>query len=440
MMSNSRVDDARGRVAENIPSTEARPHDGDPTLRLIPAQPVLGDETPHPLGRVPYMTVQAFCETQDLVSIINQAVADRRLSRADVTVSYGGLRGAVQFFAAHATPDLLLVESSLAGNALFHKLDEFSEVCDADTKVVLIGPVNDISFYRRLVERGIADYLVAPIEPLGLINAALRLFPQNEARRLGKIAAFIGAKGGTGSSTIAQNTAWCMANEGVKVLLADMDLQFGTAALNYNIDAPVGFTEQIAGAERLDEAFFERLLHNPAPNLSVLAGATASRDVIPPTLEVLDRILDCARAAFPSVLLDLPHEWTPWVRQALLSADEVIVTAEPDLANLRNMRTMLDLLKAARPNDPDPLLVLNRFGVARRDEIRAEDFAKALGVPLRTKVGFAPRAFSRAGNGGQMIAEISAEHGKPFVQLARVLSGRAPAKNSRGFPRWRRKD
>lgn len=398
----------------------------------------LEEVTEQPLGRVPYITVRAFCETSACTSTITQAAADRRLTRADVTISVGGLRGAAQFFAANPTPDLLVVETGTQGDGLFAELEALAKVCDAKTRVVLVGTVNDISLYKGLMERGVSEYLVAPVEPMRLIGAILKLFPQDASARLGKVLAFIGAKGGVGSSTVAQNTAWSLAAAGTKVLLADLDLRFGTAALNCNIDAGVGFTEQLSGTERLDDAFFERVVHKYGQNLSVLAGATASRDVVPPPLEVLDHTLERARVTFPFVVLDLPHEWSPWVRQALLSADEVVVTAEPDLANLRNARVLLDLLKSARPNDADPRLVLNRVGVPRRDEIKADDFARTLGTPVRMKVGYAPQAFSKAANGGWMIAEVSGPAGQPFMQLAQELSGRTALPEPRRFLRWRR--
>lgn len=392
-----------------------------------------------PSGRVPSISVRAFCESPGVVSAIRQAADDRRLVRAEVTVSPGGLNGAVQIFAQEATPDLLVIETGLPGDALLAELEALAQVCDARTKVVVIGTVNDIALYRRLMERGIAEYLVAPVGTLGLINLVIKLFPQNEAARLGRVLAFIGAKGGAGSSTIAQNVAWSLAKAGKKVLLADLDLHFGTAALNFDIDAPVGFTEQFAGAADLDEALFERLLYKRGPRLSILAGPTGPRDIAPPALAVLDQILDRARADFPFVVLDLPHEWTPWVRQALMSADEVVVTAEPDLANLRNARTVFDLLKRTRPNDADPLLVLNRAGVAKRHEIKADHFAASLGAPVRASFDFAPRIFSKAGIGGQMIAEVSAAGGRPFQNLAQTLSGTEPVQEPRRILRWRRR-
>ena len=393
-----------------------------------------------PVGRIPYITIQGFCETSGLVASLTKAVTDRRLSRAKLTLSPGGIQAAVKTFSENATPDLLMIEIGTQGEELFASLGALAEVCDTKTKVVLVGEFNDISLYRRLMERGITEYLTAPVDALTLIGSVLRLFPQNSSGRLGRVLACIGAKGGTGSSTTAQNVAWSLAERGSKVMLADLDLQFGTAALNYNIESSVGFAEQLGDADRLDDALFERLLYKRGPDLSILAGATATREVIQPDLEVLDRILDLARATFPFVVLDLPHQWSPWVRRALLSADEVVVTAVPDLANLRNVRVLLDLLKEARPNDPQPRLVLNQVGVPKRSEIMADKFASALETPVAAKIGFEPILFSGAATSGQMIAEVSHKSaaGKAFMQLAQDLGGNAPRvkKSRRVF--WRR--
>lgn len=409
-------------------------------LKLHPDQ-LLGMPEDLPVGRAPYIAVHAFCETSELVASVTKASADRRLSRADVTVSPGGIAAAIQFFSSESTPDLLMIETLASDDALFADLEALASVCDAKTKVVVVGASNDIALYRRLMDSGIAEYLVAPVGPMSVIGTVLQLFQQEGTARLGKIFAFIGAKGGTGSSTLAQNVAWAMAQHDRKVLLADMDLQFGTAALNYNIDSPVGFAEQLGDADRLDEALIERLLYKRGPNLSILAGATASHAPVEPAVEIVDRMLDLARATFPFVVLDLPHSWSPWVQQALHSADEVILTAAPDLVNLRNTQCLMDLLKATRPNDRRPRLVLNQIGAPKRAEIKAEKFASALQVDLAAGIGFEPALFSNAANNGQMIAEASRKSAaaRAIDQLALGLTGGAAHVKPKGSGRfWRR--
>ena len=133
-------------------------------------------------------------------------------------------------------------------------------------------------------------------------------------------------------------------------------------------------------------------------------------------------------------MLDVPHQWSGWTKRLLVSADDILVVAGPDLANLRNAKNMVDLLRSARPNDRRPLYCLNQVGVPKRPEITPADFAKALEDPPLAIIPFEPQLFGTAANNGQMIAEVSAGHKitETFRQLAQVLTGRAEAKRASG--------
>ena len=85
-------------------------------------------------------------------------------------------------------------------------------------------------------------------------------------------------------------------------------------------------------------------------------------------------VIDVVRQNVPFVAVDLPHSWSPWTKRILLQADEVIITAAPDLANLRNAKNIVDLLKLSRKNDGRPHLVINMQGVPKRPEIPIKDF------------------------------------------------------------------
>ncbi len=118
----------------------------------------------------------------------------------------------------------------------------------------------------------------------------------------------------------------------------------------------------------------------------------------------------------------------------LISADDILVVAGPDLANLRNAKNMVDLLRASRPNDHRPHYCLNQVGVPKRPEITPADFAKALESDPLAVIPFEPQLFGSAANNGQMIAEVSANHktAEMFRQMAQALTGRAEAKRTRG--------
>jgi pilus assembly protein CpaE len=134
------------------------------------------------------------------------------------------------------------------------------------------------------------------------------------------------------------------------------------------------------------------------------------------------------------VVLDVPHQWAGWTKRILVSADDILVVAGPDLANLRNAKNLIDVLRTLRPNDRRPHYCLNQVGVPKRPEITPADFAKALESNPLAVIPFEPQLFGPAANNGQMIAEVSASHKSTemFRQMAQALTGRAEAKRSHG--------
>lgn len=389
-------------------------------------------------GRTPHIVIHTFYETPAVATSARRAASDRRLSRAAINASPGGIKAATAYCSDNPSPDVLILESSAARLELIADLTDLAPVCDAKTRVIVIGLSNDIALYRELISSGISDYQVAPVDALTIIGAVLRLFPEENTSRIGKVCAVIGTKGGVGSSVMAQNLAWTMSQSGGATMLADLDLQFGTAALNYNIDCHTGFADQLPEGDRLDGALLERMLFKHGAHLSVLPSATAAHVASDPDLDVIEKILDLARTTFPHVLIDLPNAWSPLVRSALRGADEIILVAEPDLANLRNARCMLDFLEQVRPNDPPPRLLLNRVGMSKRKEINPEKFALALETDLWAKIDFDPALFSTAAANGQMIAEASRKAAVALLlkHLAEQLTGRPSLRSQSGRGRF----
>ena len=377
---------------------------------------------------IPRITVAAFCEREETQTLVQTAADDRRLSKAHVSVEMGGLTKAIDRFHDESTPNLLIVETGMRGKTLFDQLEELAGVCDPDTKVVIVGAANDIALYRELIKRGVSEYLVPPMTPLHLIKTIGELFLDPEAPFAGKTIAFIGAKGGVGSSTVAHNVAWC-ASEALETdsILVDMDLSFGTAGLDFNQDPAQTLGDALNEPDRLDDALLDRLLVRCTDRLNLFsAPATLERDW-EFTPYAYDAVLDKVRRQAPYVVLDLPHLWMPWVKQTLLGADQVVVTAAPDLASLRNAKNLFDLVAQARPNDEPPKVVLNMAGMPKRPEIPVKDFAEALGAPPALVLPFEPQLFGKAANNGQMIRELDAKSkaADGFDYLARSLTGRS---------------
>jgi pilus assembly protein CpaE len=378
---------------------------------------------------VPRITIHAFCEQPATGSVIQRAGEDRRLAKAHLTVHMGGIRAASEQYQQAPTPNLILVETRSSGPGLFAELASLAEVCDAGTKVVVIGHLNDVSVYREMIRQGVNEYLVNPLSPIQVIEAVSRLYVDPDSPPIGRSIAFMGAKGGTGSSTIAHNVGWCISTRMTEdVIITDLDLPFGTAGLDFNHDPAQGVADALTAPERLDDVLLERLLVKCSDHLSLFAApAVLDRDFDLDT-EAFESVLDVVRGTVPCVVIDLPHLWTSWTRKLLLSADEVVITATPDLASLRNAKNIIDLAKQARANDHLPHLVINQVGVPKRPEIPVKDFAEALGIEPTLVLPFNPGLFGAAANNGQMIEELEpkgkATEGLRF--LARQLCGREP--------------
>src|SRR5213075_2277128 len=230
--------------------------------------------------------------------------------------------------------------------------------------------VNDVALYRELVRRGVSDYVIAPVGAMDVVRSVCNLFSAPEAKAVGRIIAVVGAKGGVGSSTVAHNVAWSIARDlALDSVVIDLDLAFGTAGLDYNQDPLQGIANAVYSPDRLDSAYMERLLSKCSDHLSLLAAPATLDQVYDFGADAFDSIFDTLRMTTPCIVLDVPHQWTAWTRRALLGADDILIVAEPDLANMRNTKNMMNLLKASRPNDRPPLYCLNQVGMAKRPEI-----------------------------------------------------------------------
>ncbi len=397
----------------------------------------LDDDIPPPvddhIAPAPRVSVQAFCETVETAAAVQLACEDRRLGKAHLKIHMGGMAAAVEAYRTAPTPNVIILETEGRGRILAG-LDRLATVCDSGTRVVVIGRVNDVTLYRELVRRGVSDYVIVPVNALDVVRSICGLFSAPEAKAVGRVIGIVGAKGGVGASTIAHNVAWAIARDlALDSVVADLDLAFGTAGLDYNQDPSQGIANAVFSPDRVDTAFVDRLLSKCTEHLSLLAAPATLERVYDFGDEAFDTIFDALRMTTPCIVLDIPHQWSGWTRRALIGADDILIVAEPDLANLRNTKNMLSMLTASRPNDRTPMYCLNQVGLPKRPEIKVSEFAKAVeGQPIAA-IPFDSQLFGSAANNGQMIAEIAARHRttEMFLQIAQRLTGRGGTKTRR---------
>src|SRR5206468_7912380 len=240
--------------------------------------------------------------------------------------------------------------------------------------------------------RGVSDYLIAPVGPVDMIRSISGLFYAADAKPVGRTLAVVGARGGVGASTVAHNVAWAIARDvHLDSVVADLDLPFGTAGLDFNQDPPQGIADAVMSPDRIDTAFVDRLLSKCTDHLSLLAAPATLDRVYDFGAEAFDSVFDTLRASVPCIVLDVPHQWSGWTKRSLIAADDILIVAAPDLASLRNTKNLYDLLKAQRPNDRAPLYCLNQVGVPKRPEIKANEFAKAIESEPAAIIPFEPQ-------------------------------------------------
>lgn len=362
------------------------------------------DEGEKPL---PGISVHAFCDRQETAHCINETTRDWRMRRTNVKIYMGGLPAAIDFYHKENTPSLIVIESGMRGEELFNQLEQLASVCDEGTKVVMIGAANDIRLYRQLMDKGVSDYLVPPLHPLHVIRSLGELYADPDQPFIGRVAAFFGAKGGVGSSAIAHNTAWVLSETlGQETALVDLDTSWGTTGLDFSYDNMSGLEEALGEPDRLDETLMDRIMIRHTPKLSILptSGSLNTKPVM--DSESYEAVVNAVRGISPLSILDMPHYWTDWTTNVLTSVDDVVVTATPDLAGMRNAKNLIDFLKTQRPNDPDPILILNCVGMSPKTEISVKDFGAMVGQDPDIVIGWDPDSHFEATNEGKMLVDV----------------------------------
>ena len=202
----------------------------------------------------------------------------------------------------------------------------------------------------------------------------------------------------------------------ISTTIVDLDLSFGTVGLNFNEEPGQGVSEALSSPERLDDVLLDRLLLKTSDHLALFAAPAVMDRANDAELPAYEAVIDIVRQTTPCVIIDLPHQWTPWVRQTLLASDDIVFVAGPDLASLRTAKTLIDLVKQNRPNDPPPKLVMNQVGIPKRPEIPVKDFATTVGMSPSMVLPFEPQLYGSAANNGQMLMEV-----QPKSQTAEAI-------------------
>lgn len=217
------------------------------------------------------INIGAFVLSDSVRNAVQALDEDRLFLRSSVSVQDGGLAGALEFLSQRSTPELLIVETAAQGEAFFAELNSLADVCQPGTRVIVVGAENDINLFKALIDQGISQYFLETVTPDELKAAIVDAFADKTLNAKSRTIAFTGLRGGVGSSVLAHNVASELANlYDEDVIIVDLDIPFGTAALSYNLQPSQTIADAIAQAGSIDETMLMRYLERGGKNISLL--------------------------------------------------------------------------------------------------------------------------------------------------------------------------
>lgn len=348
------------------------------------------------------------------------------LGFADVHLVVGTIADAVDYIAPrHLSPSYILIDINGQMEGVIASLDALAPLCDPGTRVVVTGDRNDIHFYRKLLDRGVIDYLPNPANP----DDVLKAFQQNmqataEARSNSKVFTFMSAAAGDGSSTAALNAAFALSEAHKKsTILVDMDYQFGMVARNLALTSPFGIRELFEHSDRnIDSTLIGRMAAKYSDHLHVIAAPNDLR--FPPTVkpETVRDLISALKQHYDIVVLDVPHVWSTWTSAAASASNKVVVAAQLWLKSVTHASRMLNAMRETGIAEHDLRVVINRSGSKYKEAVSSRDFERVCNTRIAHYLSNDIRTVVQAENEGKTIMELGdSDLRTEFNQLGNML-------------------
>lgn len=342
------------------------------------------------------------------------------------SVKAGGISEALATLPGIPTPRLLVIDLSESPDPITDA-GNLAQVCDENTRVIILGMVNDVGLFRALVDLGVDDYLLKPISSETLSGAMSKAFKPSavakpEETLEGRCVTVIGARGGVGATSVAVNTAWLVANDlDMRVALVDFDLHFGTVALSLDLEPGRGFGEALEAPDRIDGLFLERAMVRAGKNLSIL-GSERMLDQVPSlSSSAIGPLLDRLRSDFEGIVLDVPRTVATAIPELLTASQCIVLVSDLSLAGMRDTLRLAEFIRVKAP-EVDLRIVVNRTGSqSRKGEMSTEEFERNSETQINAAIPDDVKSAVKAAGSGRPLAAVA-----PKGRFASVLRGLVP--------------
>lgn len=359
-------------------------------------------------------------------------------------VVMGGVDDAVHKLTNMDTPEYLFVDLASTPSPL-GELDKLSGVCDPGTQVIAIGEVNDISIFREMLDAGIADYLLKPVDATRLKQAYENAHKRSEApataaggsKALADVIVVVGSRGGVGSSMVASNIAWLLGHENnKKVGLVDLDPYYGNIAMAFSLDAGRGLSEALEAPDRIDAELIERTMVKEHENLRFLGAEESMQNDVPMDSVSIETLLEKLRESFDVVVVEAPRGHMTAVKAAMRMATHILFVTDYSVAAMRDVIRLSGLANSLAAGTKQ--MVIANMGSGGVSDVNAKDFETTTGLPVDAEIPSDAKGVSMALNAGAAIPAAAAKSTvvKALRKLCTALyapEGKSKDKKKGGF-------
>lgn len=370
-------------------------------------------------------------ETKSIIDLVLE-----RLGLNGARVIKGDVNDAVDHFRKAAYTRIIIVDCK-DEDLIISKVETLFSVCGPDAVIVVIGDRNEVSIFRDLIKINVHDYLVKPLN----VDVVTRLLTsiltgEEQRKRSGKIIGFLGATGGCGCSTIALNTACVLSNEmAKKVLLVDMDLQFGTIPIKLDIKSSHGLREAMESPDTIDDTFIEQFITTYGEHLKILSSEEPLYEYFALDNQTYVRnfetLLDVLSARYHYILFDLSRHQTPLWRAVGKRADHFFVVTNLNLVGLRDTIRITTALNEDYARS-DRQFIIN--SISDHNSLQADRFEKSIGERAAATITYESSAVTAANLGIPLVKHTS-KYRKMLQPLVDLIIGNSsvPTKDETVF-------
>lgn len=358
---------------------------------------------------LPAASIALFVKDEGIRQAAQSLKEDWRFARVKIEITDGDVESAIAYYASHPSPDLVMVETLEITDGFAGRLEILGGNCAETTAAVVVGPINDVYLYRKLIDMGVSDYLVKPLTRDVLAGVFSKILTERLGSQNSKLIACIGAKGGVGTSSLSYLLSDVSANVlQQKTIILDAAGGWSYLSVAMGGDTVTNLHEVARASASTDKDSFARMIIPAGDKLSFLGTGAEPlmEDSIP--AESFELIVNRLMQTYPVVIVDLSGAAIDIRRNILARANHVMIVSTPTLASLRSTRGLLQEAKSIRGDKEDGLhIVLNQKGIGSGFEVSENDMATALKIKPELVISFLPKIFGASEAQGKALSKIS---------------------------------